>query len=757
MDQKDLRDWEARCTQEEPTACKAGCPLGVDAKGFVQEIGKGNLAAARAILEKSTPLAGIVARMCEAPCEKYCLRKGLGGSVAIGALERMCIKAVPAKSKFLRLPPRPKKVAVVGSGPSSLTVAFDLGKKGYPVTVFHLPGGPGSWLRNVAEPVLSTETLEQELTRLATLGVTYQVAESLDDSILKGSEFDAIYIGQDDVVAKELLAKVGRCDPTTRVIKGTRWFTGGESAEDHEYRFIADVSEGREAAVSIDRFLQGASLTAARVPLRHGKTDLYTSLDGITPKETIVAASDTGYTLDEAKLEAMRCIECECLECVKRCEFLKDYGAYPKTYARRIYNNSAIVRGNHQANTFINSCSLCRQCETVCPNDFSMADLCLEARRTMVVEDRMPPSAQWFALEEMRSARTEAALVRHAPQKTSSTRLFYPGCQLAGIRPAQTQRLYSYLQELEPDTGFWLDCCGAPGHWAGRVEELGGIVQELKKTWCEMGEPLVLTACSSCLKMFRDHIPEMTVESVWTVVQEQPPVSAKAGIAMALSDPCTSRDDYTTQRAVRDMLGSFGQPLSDLHNSGEMTECCGFGGLMENANPEVAKKVTTARVKQTENEMLTYCAMCRDQLARAGKPVSHVLDLLFPDCSHPAKEPSATISARRENRRELKNQILNELGEEGRVAKVWEGVILHFDSKVKALLEERRILQDDIRQVLHMAKEQKASLVHGGSESRIASAKLGQVTFWVEYREEGGEYHIQSCWSHRMTIVGGHS
>jgi len=757
MEQKELRDWEARCIQEEPPACKAGCPLGVDAKGFIQEVGKGNLAAARAILEKSTPLAGIVARMCEAPCEDYCLRKGLGGSVAIGALERMCIKAVPAKTKFLRLPPRPKKVAVIGAGPSSLTVAFDLGKKGYPVTVHHLPSGPGSWLRNSAEDELSIETLEHELGRLATLGVKYQVVETLEESILLQSDFDAFYIGQDDDIAMALLKQVDQCDTTTRATQTTHLFTGGESGEDHDYRFITDVSEGREAAVSIDRFLQGASLTAARVALRHGKTDLYTSLEGITSKETIVPSGDTGYSLEDAEREAARCIECECLECVKQCQYLKDFGAYPKTYARRIYNNSAIVKGNHQANTFINSCSLCRQCETICPNDFSMADLCLDARRTMVVEDRMPPSAQWFALEEMRSARTEAALVLHAAGKTSSTTLFFPGCQLAGIRPQQTSRLYDYLQELDSDTGIWLDCCGAPGHWAGREEEFGSIVEELKNIWRDMGAPLVVTACSSCLKMFRDHIPEMKVESVWVIIADHPPVAAKSGVGMALSDPCTSRDDNKTQTAVRDMLESFSQPLVDLPMSGEMTECCGFGGLMENANPEVAGKVTRARVEQTENEMLTYCAMCRDQLARTGKPVSHVLDLLFPDCAHPAEEPPASISSRRINRRQLKDLMRQEHGVEGRVRKPWEDLVLRIDEELTTLLEERRILQDDIRQVLYRAKEQKSSLIHGGSENRIASAQLGQVTFWVEYREDGGEYFIESSWSHRMTIVGGHS
>ena len=99
-----------------------------------------------------------------------------------------------------------------------------------------------------------------------------------------------------------------------------------------------------------------------------------------------------------------------------------------------MFNNSAIVQGARQANKFINSCALCGQCEVLCPNSFSMADMCLDARRQMVREKRMPPSAHWFALEEMRSARSEGALLAHGPGQDKSAVLFFPGCQLAGIR-----------------------------------------------------------------------------------------------------------------------------------------------------------------------------------------------------------------------------------------------------------------------------------------------------------------------------------
>ncbi|MDP3481010.1 MAG: 4Fe-4S dicluster domain-containing protein, partial [Desulfoprunum sp.] len=504
MEQKELRDWEARCIQEEPPACRAGCPLGVDARAFSLAMAKDDMAGARTILEKSMPLTGIVARLCEAPCEHSCIRGPLGGPIAIGGLERVCVDSAPVRGRILRLPPRAKTVMVIGGGPSSLTVAFDLAKKGYPVTILHRAPGPGAWLRSLPEIQLPEQVLEEELQRLIGLGVEFRQVAELNAVLCASGAGDVCYIGQDDILAADLMAMLLGPDLQTFALAEPGFFTGGLSPADHPLRLITDVSQGREAAVSIDRFLQGASLTASRVALRHGQTDLFTNTENIIVRERIVPTDSTGFSRQEAVQEAGRCIDCQCLECVRHCVYLAEYKAYPKTYARRVYNNSAIVKGIHQTNRFINSCSLCRQCETFCPKDFSMADLCLDARQLMVRENRMPASAHWFALEEMRSVSSEGALVRHAPGKTTSRTLLFPGCQLAGIRPQQTLRLYDRMLELEPATGIWLDCCAAPAHWAGRAGEFTDILTRLENTWQSMGRPRVLTACSTCLKMFRE-------------------------------------------------------------------------------------------------------------------------------------------------------------------------------------------------------------------------------------------------------------
>ncbi len=206
-----------------------------------------------------------------------------------------------------------------------------------------------------------------------------------------------------------------------------------------------------------------------------------------------------------------RCFHCQCLECVQHCVYLEDYGAYPKGYIREIYNNEAIVMGAHQANILINTCSLCGQCEVFCPNDFSMADVCLEARRRMVGKTgcrRRPTPSPWTRCVPPRCELTASPAM---PRPRQQPVLCFPGCQLAGD-PARADPGPSIATccLAEPDTGIWLDAvAGLPAHWAGRQEEFSGIGERFISSWREMGQPLILTCCSSCLQMFRDYLPEV--------------------------------------------------------------------------------------------------------------------------------------------------------------------------------------------------------------------------------------------------------
>jgi Fe-S oxidoreductase len=741
--QNDLHEVEDRCTEEQPPACSAGCPLGIDVRAFVLAMKEKSFSKAWKLLERGMPLPGVTARLCEAPCENFCLRGELGDAIAISALEKVCLREAEHSTPIRPLPARGKKVRCIGGEASSLACAWDLAKKGYSVEIVASEGGTGAALR----ACLPEGALEKELAKMEGMNVQFRTVTSLTTEELATDEIDALYLGQDDFTSG-LPADLA-CDEFTRQCNTPKIFTGGASTQTP---FITGLSDGRQAALSIDRFLQNASLTTGRLPLRHGKTTLSPETEGIKHLPRIAAAGDS-YTAEEAAAEAARCIDCHCLRCVRACVYLQEYGDFPRKHARAIFNNFSIYQGVHGAYSLIDSCSLCRQCEEICPTDFSMADICLDARERLVEAGDIPPNAHYFALQEMHHAQEETNLLRHAPGHSASKVLFYPGCQLAAMRPQQVWTLYNYLRGIEEETGIWLDCCGAPAHWAGRKAETEEINARFRERWLEMGSPKIVTACSSCLEHFRE-AGGLEVDSVWNLLVKFPPEGIHAAdVPLALSDPCTARWDEETKGSVRTLLQDCGQQLAPLAASGKTTECCGFGGLMENANPKLAQKVIEARVAQSEQPFLTWCAMCRDRLAKTGKPVYHILDLLFPSQAIDPAEPPATISERRYNRKLLQKKLLVELyGEKEPIDKPWNSIDIDMEEDVQWLLDSRHILEDDIRRTLAAREESGAFFVNSDGRER-ASAKIGDVTFWVEYRREGKTYHILRAWSHRMNLV----
>ena len=95
------------------------------------------------MLRRTMPFPGILGRICDAPCRDRCKRSEAGGPIEIGALERFCVSQPAPAQRILPLPAREKKIAVIGSGLSGLTAAWDLARKGYEVHVFD-PRSSGS-------------------------------------------------------------------------------------------------------------------------------------------------------------------------------------------------------------------------------------------------------------------------------------------------------------------------------------------------------------------------------------------------------------------------------------------------------------------------------------------------------------------------------------------------------------------------------------------------------------------------------------
>lgn len=143
MEQQELHRLENQCIQENPPECTAACPLHIDVRSFIGQMARGNLSESLKVLRKTMPLPNILGRICDAPCEERCKRQEAGEAIRIGALEKACVRQKTASQRMVLLPIKGKRIAVVGSGLSSLTAAWDCLRKGYIVRIFETGEGPG--------------------------------------------------------------------------------------------------------------------------------------------------------------------------------------------------------------------------------------------------------------------------------------------------------------------------------------------------------------------------------------------------------------------------------------------------------------------------------------------------------------------------------------------------------------------------------------------------------------------------------------
>jgi heterodisulfide reductase subunit A-like polyferredoxin len=192
--------------------CKASCPAGVNAQGYVALIAQGKFKDAYDLIRQRCPLPAVCGRICQHPCETKCNRTELDEPVAVRDLKRFVSDYVHEhwdeyKDAPLPAAPAPQKetVAVVGGGPAGLTAAADLRGKGYGVTLFESKPKLGGMLRyGIPKYRLPDEVIDRELQYLLDEGVQVKtgarvenVRKLLKDKAGNGSgkgDFDAVFV-----------------------------------------------------------------------------------------------------------------------------------------------------------------------------------------------------------------------------------------------------------------------------------------------------------------------------------------------------------------------------------------------------------------------------------------------------------------------------------------------------------------------------------------------------------------------------------
>ena len=245
-------DEALRCLGCKNMPCVSGCPVNIRIPEFIAKIKECDFEGAYQIISETSALPAVCGRVCpqETQCESKCVRAIKGEAVGIGRLERFVADWHNSHTEIVKqdIQPNGHRVAVVGSGPSGLTCAGDLARKGYNVTVYEaLHTAGGVLVYGIPEFRLPKAIVKREVDNLKAMGVILEtniiIGKTLTVDELFEMGFDAVFIGSgaglpnfmgipgesykgvysaNEFLTRSNLMKAYRENPETPIMKGGR-------------------------------------------------------------------------------------------------------------------------------------------------------------------------------------------------------------------------------------------------------------------------------------------------------------------------------------------------------------------------------------------------------------------------------------------------------------------------------------------------------------------------------------------------------
>lgn len=192
----------SRCLLCYDAPCSEGCPAGTDPAKFIRSLRFKNVWGAAETVRENNPLAGCCADVCpyDNMCEKACSRSGIDRPINIGKLQKFLVEQEKEEKMNFMKPGKAngKKIACIGAGPSSLSCARELARKGYAVTVFEANEKAGGMLTyGILPSRLSQKVVDFDIETICQAGVQFEFNHKVDRDELEQlkKEYDAVYVG----------------------------------------------------------------------------------------------------------------------------------------------------------------------------------------------------------------------------------------------------------------------------------------------------------------------------------------------------------------------------------------------------------------------------------------------------------------------------------------------------------------------------------------------------------------------------------
>ena len=271
-------------------------------------------------------------------------------------------------------------------------------------------------------------------------------------------------------------------------------------------------------------------------------------------------------------------------------------------------------------------------------------------------------------------------------------------------------------------------------------------VKFLDEKMTELGNPIVIAGCPTCKKELSRH----ETRGIWDVLEEigLPGKAQRTGKPIAIHDACGARGDEATQNSIRRIAEKMGCTVAETEYDRDKSPCCGYGGLTQFTNREVAKKMTDKCLERSDLPYLSYCMACRDRFAREGRESMHLLELVYGTSADHCPD----ISAKRYNRLSLKNELRKEVWNE-EVEAVDLGFTIEYTPEAEVMMDDRMILKTDVIRVMQSLRETGEAILDEEAGLIVTRARLGNVTFWVKYTETETGYLVHRAYSHRMNVT----